>query len=116
MRDQDMYDPNKPEGSLVYKKADDLYYPEMATDKNNPGLKGYRLANGKKVMYDPEDEDAVAYYRPVKTVDKSTGKVKYTNSTGELEYRVAARTQKSTKMAETDDARTLISVPFLYLP
>ena len=109
MRDQDMYDPNKPEGSLVYKKADDLYYPEMATDKNNPGLKGYRLANGKKVMYDPEDKDKVAYYRPVKTVDESTGKVKYTNSTGELEYRVAARTQKSTKMAETDDARTLIS-------
>lgn len=54
---KDWYDPSKPEGSLIYKTADDLEY-----------------------------------------VDKKTGKTKI-------------RTQKSTRMAETEDARTLIS-PF----
>ena len=49
------YDPNRPEGALIYKTADDAIY-----------------------------------------VDKKTGKVK-------------ERTQKSTRMAETDDARTLMS-------
>ena len=53
MRGKEWYDPNKPEGSLIYKTADDVAY-------------------------------------------EVNGKVKY-------------RTQKSTKMAETDDARTLIS-------
>ena len=53
MKGKEWYDPNKPEGSLIYKTADDVAY-------------------------------------------EVNGKVKY-------------RTQKSTKMAETDDARTLIS-------
>lgn len=55
MKGKEWYDPNKPEGSLIYKTADDVTY-------------------------------------------EVNGKVKY-------------RTQKSTKMAETDDARTLISDP-----
>ena len=53
MKGKDWYDPNKPEGSLIYKTADDVAY-------------------------------------------EVNGKVKY-------------RTQKSTKMAETDDAYKLIS-------
>ena len=57
------YDPSKPEGSLIYKEADNAHY-----------LK--------------------------KHVNKKTGEVTYTEET---------RTQRSTKMAETDDARTLIS-------
>lgn len=57
------YDSSRPEGSLIYKKADDLEYQ-------------------------------------VKKVDKKTGKVTYVTK---------KRTQASTQMAETDDARTLIS-------
>ena len=57
------YDPDKPEGSLVYKVADDLEYQ-------------------------------------VRTTNKRTGEVKITTK---------QRTQKSTQMAETDDAMSLVS-------
>lgn len=57
------YDPTKPEGSLLYKTADDLYYT-------------------------------------VNKVNKRTGEVTQVTK---------KRTQKSTKMAETDDANTLVS-------
>ena len=57
------YDPSKPEGSLIYKTADDLKYT-------------------------------------VKKINKRTGEVTETTK---------YRTQKSTKMAETDDATTLLS-------
>lgn len=58
------YDPTKPEGSLIWKTADDVAYD-------------------------------------VTKVNKRTGEVTTTTK---------YRTQKSTRMAETDDARTLISV------
>lgn len=57
------YDPSKPEGSLVYNTADDLYYTVTKTNKK----------------------------------------------TGETTTITKTRHQKSTKMAETSDARTLIS-------
>ena len=57
------YDPSKPEGSLIYKTADDLYYD-------------------------------------VTKVNKRTGEVTTTTK---------KRTQKSTRMAETDDAYDLVS-------
>ena len=57
------YDPTKPEGSLIYKTADDLTYE-------------------------------------VKKVNKRTG---------EISYVTKVRKQQSTKMAETDDAYTLVS-------
>lgn len=63
LKDSPWYDPNRPEGTLVYKTADDLDYTITKTNKRT----------GK-----------------VTTVTKQ-------------------RTQKSTKMAETDDAYTLVS-------
>ena len=57
------YDPNRPEGSLIFKTSDDLEYQVTRTNKR----------------------------------------------TGEVETVTKKRTQKSTNMAETDDARTLIS-------
>ena len=63
VKGEDWYDPNKPEGSLIYKTADDVSYD-------------------------------------VKKINKRTGEVTTTTK---------YRTQKSTKMAETDDARTLVS-------
>lgn len=60
---RDWYDPNKPEGSLVYQVADDVAYQ-------------------------------------VPKVNRRTGEV-----TAETRY----RTQRSTRMAETSDAKTLIS-------
>lgn len=62
IKGKEWYDPNKPEGSLIYKTADDVEYSYTKTYKN--GI--------------------------TKVITKT-------------------RTQKSTNMAETDDARTLIS-------
>lgn len=63
MKGKDWYDPSKPEGSLIYKTADDLEYQ-------------------------------------VRSVNKKTGEVTVTTKN---------RKQQSTQMAETNDARTLIS-------
>ena len=104
----DWYDPSKPEGSLVYKKADDLYYPERKRDKST-GMVSIRLSNGKKVTYDGNDPTERDKYEPIKRVNEKTGEVTFTNKAGDLQYRVKARTQASTRMAETDDAMTLVS-------
>lgn len=111
IKGKDWYDPDLPEGSLIYKLADDLYYPEYATSKPGSDLRGYVLDNGKKVYYDKNDKEKYAYYKPVEKVDPDTGEVTFTNSTGELTYRTKMKSQKSTKMAEARDARELYSDP-----
>ena len=63
LKGKEWYDPNRPEGALIWSKADDLTYE-------------------------------------VKKIDKRTGEVKTV---------VKNRTQQSTKMAETDDAYSLVS-------
>jgi len=102
------YDPTRPEGALLYKTADDAYYPDRKFNKEN---KTYtiRTVDGKKITYnanDPKDRDE---YEPVKKVDPRTGEVSFTNKSGTIAYNTIPRTQKSTKMAETDDAYTLVS-------
>jgi DNA-binding CsgD family transcriptional regulator len=63
IKGKDWYDPSKPEGSLIYKPADDLEYTIKKTNRR----------------------------------------------TGEVTLVTKTRTQQSTKMAETDDAYTLVS-------
>lgn len=63
LKGKDYYDPTKPEGSLIYKTADDLTYTVTTTNKR----------------------------------------------TGVTTTKTKIRTQQSKRMAETDDARTLIS-------
>lgn len=108
MKGKEWYDPSRPEGALIYKTADDLYYPDRTRD-NKTGLISIRTTDGKKITYDPTNKDDTDRYTPVKRVDETTGNVRYTDKTGTIEYRLKARTQKSTKMAETDDANTLVS-------
>ena len=109
MPDDDMYDPSKPIGSLIYKKADDLYYPDRSYNKDT-GTVTIRTASGKKITYDASDKEASAKYDPVEVKDPKTGKVVgYTNKAGDITYRTKTRTQQSTRMAETDDAYTLVS-------
>lgn len=104
---KEWYDPNKPEGSLIYKKADDLYYPDRKFNKKT-GMVEIKTANGGKVTYDPQDKTAKDKYLPVSKVDKN-GNTHYYSKDGSVEYKIKTRTEKSTKMADTDDARTLIS-------
>lgn len=102
------YDPSKPEGALLYKEHKDAYTAEWFVDKDDPDIRGYVLKDGSRVSYNKNNKADMEYYKPVKKVDKD-GTVHFTNSTGELEYSVNIKTQKTTKMAITDDAYTLVS-------
>ena len=110
IKGEDGYDPSKPEGALIYKTATDakLLKPKVTVDKNT-GARTYFTVDGEKIKYDPQDKEASERYRAIKKVDKETGEVTYTSKSGEYIYETEARTQKSTKMAETDDAYSLVS-------
>ena len=62
----------------------------------------------KSIQYNVNDPKERDYYEPVKRVD-ANGKVTYTNKDGSINYKVDTRKQKSTKMAEVDDAYSLVS-------
>ena len=102
------YDPDRPEGALIYKEADDIYKP-VRTKNNKTGIVTLTTVDGKKIKYDPSDGEANDKYRPIKKIDSTTGEITYTNKDGDISYRLEKRTQKSTRMAETDDAYTLVS-------
>lgn len=102
------YDPNVPEGSLVWKTADDLYYPSRSYDKAT-GIMTIKTNTPRvTVKYSMNNDKDREYYEPVKRVD-ADGKVTYTNQDGTITYRTETRTQKSTKMAEAYDAYDLVS-------
>ena len=105
---KEWYDPTRDEGVKIWKASDDLYYPEVKRDTKK-GIARFVTTDGRKITYDLNDKEAVEKYKPVKSKDPITGEVRYTNKDGDVEFRLAKHKQKSTKMAETDDARSLIS-------
>ena len=102
------YDPTKPEGAKLYKTSDDLYRAD-ATRNKTTGLVTIRTSDGKKITYDPKDPDARAKYSPYKRKDPDTNEIYYTNKSGDIRYNMVKNKQPSTKMAEADDAYTLVS-------
>lgn len=106
--DKEYYDPAKPVGAKLWKPADDLYYPDRKYNKKT-GMVEIKTTDGSKVTYDPKDKAAYKKYNPVPVKNKETGVVTYTDSTGKISYVTKTRTQKSTRMAETDDAYSLVS-------
>ena len=108
IKGKDWYDPTRPEGALIYKTADDAYYPDREYDKST-GMVTIRTTAGKKVTYSASDKEARDRYEPIKNVDPITGEVSFTSKDGSISYKTKPRTQKSTRMAETDDAYSLIS-------
>lgn len=102
------YDPSRPDGAKIWKTAEDLYYPDRTYDKKT-GIMTVKTTTGKTIQYDVKDAKAYAKYNPVEKRDPATGEVSYTSGDGTIDYRVKKRTQVSTKMAETDDAYTLVS-------
>lgn len=102
------YDPSRPEGSLIYKKADDLYYPERKYDKASGTMTIKTNVPRQSVKYnvnDPKDRD---YYEPVQRTD-ADGNVYFTNKDGTITYKRGTRMQRTTKMAKADDAYELLS-------
>lgn len=112
IKGKDWYDSSKPEGSLIYKTSEDLYYPDYDKDKKT-GIVTIKTTTGKKIQYDPSNEVEREKYAPVRTATTTSGKKVYdsriTNKDGTIEYRALTRTQSSTKMYEAQDARELIS-------
>ena len=108
IKGKEWYDPSRPEGALIYKTADDLYYPSRTYDKATKVVT-LRTSDGKKVTYSMDDERARTKYEPVEVKDPKTGKVTFTSADGTITYKTMTRKQKSTRMAETDDAMTLVS-------
>ena len=102
------YDPTRPDGAKLWKKADDLYYPRKEYKKET-GVMKIKLQDGGWVTYDVKDKKAYEKYNPVKKIDPDTGETYFTNKAGDLVYERKTRTMKSTRMAETDDAYTLLS-------
>lgn len=106
------YDPSKPEGALIYKTADDLYYPVRKYDKDT-GLTTIDTIDGRKITYDANDPKEKEKYDPVGTLNEKTGKIIFgnniTNKAGDIQYKVGTRTEKTTRMANTEDANTLVS-------
>lgn len=97
------YDPNRPEGALIYKTAEDAEYivASPRVKSKSPPNSTIRISDrGKRyIQFDGEDN-----WIPI------DGKTELNN--GSRVYSVKktkVRTQKSTRMAETDDAYTLIS-------
>ena len=107
--DKEYYDPTKPVGAKLWKPADDLYYVDRGKSKKYPGMTEIRTVDGKKIIYDSKNPDDYKKYNPVERKNKTTGEVTYTNPDGTIQYNVKTRTQKSSKMAETDDAYSLVS-------
>ena len=104
------YDPSKPEGSLIYTKADDkdLYYALDKYDKKT-GVRTLYTTDGRQIKYDTTSNGDIKKYAPVMKKDKNTGEVYFTNPDGSIKYKTKARTQAITNMSNTDDAMTLIS-------
>ena len=110
IKGKDYYDSSKEEGALLYKTADPklLYYADTTKDKST-GIITARTADGKTIKYNPKNKKDRETYSPIMKIDPHTKEVKFTSPDGKIEYRKKMRTQKSTQMAETDDAYTLVS-------
>lgn len=102
------YDPTRPDGAKLWKQADDLYYPDRKYNKKT-GMVEIKTSNGDKVVYNPKDKKSYEKYNPVKNYDPNTGETYFTNKDGDITYSSKKRQQASTRMAETDDAYSLVS-------
>ena len=102
------YDPSRPEGSLIWKTADDLYYPDRSYDKSTGIMTIKTNTPRKSVKYNMNDPKERDFYEPVERKNPD-GSISYTNKDGSIEYRTKVRMQKTTKMADADDAYSLVS-------
>ena len=110
VKGKDWYDPSKPEGALIYKDADNPYRPDWKKNKNT-GMIDVRTTQGKKISFNPLNKEESDKYKPIQIPikDPKTGEIVYYNKDKTIAYKSVVVTQKTTKMADTDDAHTLVS-------
>lgn len=102
------YDPSRPEGSLIWKKADDLYYPDRSYDKSTGIMTIKTNVPRQSIKYNMNNAEDRDFYEPVKR-ENPDGSIFYTNKDGSITYKTKTRLQKTTKMADADDAYSLVS-------
>lgn len=102
------YDPSQPEGSLIWKTSDDLYYPARSYDKATATMTIKTNVPRQSVKYNMNNPEERDYYEPVKR-ENDDGSVYFTNKDGSIIYKTETRMQKSTKMGEAQDAYELVS-------
>lgn len=107
-RGQARVDPETGKSTYLDAQPSDLYYVDSKWDKTT-GITTIRTSDGKKIEYNSNDPDAREKYAPVGKYDKDSGTIIYTNKAGDITYRTLTRQQKSTNMAEADDAYSLVS-------
>lgn len=108
MKGKSWYDPTKPEGSYIYKTADDAVYPIKNFNKDTREYTISTTDGRKKITYSADDKDAVDRYTPVKHISDD-GTVYFTDKTGTIRYKTKTSMQKSTRMNEVDNAYDLVS-------
>lgn len=108
MKGKSWYDPTKPEGSYIYKTADDAVYPIKKFNKDTREYTISTTDGRKKITYFVDDNDAVDRYTPVKHISDD-GTVYFTDKTGTIRYKTKTSMQKSTRMNEVDNAYDLVS-------
>lgn len=107
-RGQARIDPETGKATYLDALPKDLYYVDKNWDKNT-GMVTVKTSSGKKIQYDSNNPSDRERYEPVGKYDKETGTMVFTNKAGDITYKTLTRTQRSTKMAETDDAYSLVS-------
>lgn len=108
MKGKSWYDPTKPEGSYIYKTADDAVYPIKKFNKDTREYTISTTDGRKKITYSVDDKDAVDRYTPVKHISDD-GTVYFTDKAGTIRYKTKTSMQKSTRMNEVDNAYDLVS-------
>lgn len=108
-RGQARIDPDTGKATYLDAQPSDLYFVNKKYDKKT-GITTVKTIDGKKITYNAKDPADKEKYEPVGKYDKTTGTMVFTNKAGDITYKTETRQQKSTRMAETDDAYSLVSV------
>lgn len=108
-RGQARIDPETGKAYYLEAQPKDLYYVDSTWDRKT-GIVNVRTESGKKITYNSNDPAEREKYAPIGKYDKETGTMVFTNRAGDITYHTRTRQQESTKMAETDDAYSLLSL------
>lgn len=108
-RGQARIDPETGKAYYLEAQPKDLYYVDSTWDRKT-GIVNVRTESGKKITYNSNDPVEREKYAPIGKYDKETGTMIFTNRAGDITYHTRTRQQESTKMAETDDAYSLLSL------
>ena len=108
MKGKSWYNPNLPEGAKIYNVANDseLYYVNNKIYDKDTGLTTYKDIKGNTITFDRKNEKEYKKYNPTLQRDEN-GKIYFKNENGNI-FKATKRTQKSTQMDETNDARSLM--------